>query len=121
MLALLFALFLAAGGDPSIAELRAAAAKGDAEAQAHLSWAYHTGFGVALDDAEGVRSAQLAAKQGQASAEYYLGSDYEFGLGGLPKDSAQAAVWYRRGGAESPDRRGAARRFVCSRRGSAAE
>ncbi len=102
-LSLLTPLFLAMpllAGTPddgqSIAELRTAAEQGHADAQAHLSWAYHTGVGVKTDAAEAVKWEQLAAKNGQASAQYYLGSDYEFGLGGLPKDAAQAATWYRR-------------------------
>lgn len=80
----------------SIAELRAAAASGSADAQTHLAWAYHSGVGVQADDVEAVKWERLAAEKGEASAQFYLGSDYEFGLGGLPKDAAKAAEWYRR-------------------------
>ena len=93
--------------------LKRAAAKGHADAQTHLSWAYHVGVGVTRNDVEAVKWERLAAEKGQASAQYYLASDYEFGLGGLPKDIAQAAhLVLPRGGTESSDRAVAARRPV---------
>ncbi len=76
--------------------LERAAKQGNANAQTHLSWAYHFGIGVPANDVEAVKWERLAAEKGQASAQYYLGSDYELGFGGLAKDSAQAAEWYRR-------------------------
>jgi TPR repeat protein len=75
--------------------LRRAAAQGHRDAQAHLSWVYHSGVGVPANDAEAIKWERLAAEHGQASAQYYLGSDYELGLCGVPKDASAAAHWYR--------------------------
>ena len=36
-----------------------------------------------------------AADLGDPDAEYYVGTLYEAGVGGLPKDGAQALYWYR--------------------------
>jgi membrane associated rhomboid family serine protease len=37
-----------------------------------------------------------AADLGDPDAEYYVGTLYEAGVGGLPKDGAQALYWYRK-------------------------
>lgn len=40
------------------------------------------------------------ADLGEAQAQYYLGTLYESGSGGLPKDPAQALSWYRKAAAQ---------------------
>ena len=84
------------GRTEAVVWLGRAAAQGHADAQTHLSWAYHVGIGVPTNDVEAVKWERLAAENGQASAQFYLASDYELGLGGLPKDIGQAVQWYRR-------------------------
>jgi hypothetical protein len=46
------------------------------------------------DLAEAAKWFRLAAEQGHASAQYFLGTMYDGGLG-VPQDDAEAAKWYR--------------------------
>jgi TPR repeat protein len=55
---------------------------------------YANGDGVTQDAAEAVRWFRLAADQGDASAQHYLGVSYQNG-DGAPQDSAEAARWIR--------------------------
>jgi GlpG protein len=48
------------------------------------------------DNSNGVSAYRRAADLGDAQAQLYLGSLYEAGNKGLPKDDAQALDWYRR-------------------------
>jgi hypothetical protein len=41
-----------------------------------------------------------AAESGHAEAQYYLGSLYDRGLGGLPKDGSKALALYRQSAAQ---------------------
>ena len=57
-----------------LADMRALAEAGDAEAQNNLGLMYFNGRGVAQDDAEAVAWYRRAAEQGFANAQYNLGA-----------------------------------------------
>jgi len=78
----------------TVAEVRAKAEQGVAEAQFNLGVMYATGEGVPEDDAEAVRWYRLAADQGDAFAQFNLGEKYATGEG-VPQDDAEAVRWYR--------------------------
>lgn len=78
-----------------LADIRAKAEKGDAEAQYALGVAFNFGtLGVTEDYAEAVKWFREAAEQGNASAQYNLGQCYALGEG-AGKDFAEAAKWFR--------------------------
>ena len=77
-----------------LADLRASAEQGDAEAQNNLGFMYSIGKGVPQDDAEAVRWFRLAAEQGDAYAQYNLGRMYRYGEG-VPQETAEAVRWFR--------------------------
>ena len=79
----------------ALADLRASAEAGDAEAQFILGGIYITGVGVPHDAAEAVAWYRRAAEQGHARAQYNLGGMYREGRG-VPQDAAGAVAWYRR-------------------------
>ena len=79
----------------ALADLRASAEAGDAEAQFILGGMYVTGVGVPQDAAEAVAWYRRAAEQGDARAQYNLGGMYRKGRG-VPQDAAEAVAWYRR-------------------------
>ena len=79
----------------ALADLRASAEAGDAEAQFILGGIYITGVGVPQDAAEAVAWYRRAAEQGHARAQYNLGGMYREGVG-VPQDAAEAVAWYRR-------------------------
>jgi TPR repeat protein len=55
---------------------------------------YLDGDGVPENDAEAARWFRLAADQGDALAQYNLGTMYYTGRG-VPEDDAEAVRWYR--------------------------
>jgi TPR repeat protein len=55
---------------------------------------YATGQGVPEDDAEAARWYRLAAEQGLAEAQAYLGVMYANGEG-VPEDDTESVRWYR--------------------------
>ena len=79
----------------ALADLRANAEAGDAEAQRILGGMYVTGTGVPQDAAAAVAWYRRAAEQGDARAQYNLGAMYAAGVG-VPQDAAAAVAWYRR-------------------------
>ena len=79
----------------ALADLRASAEAGDAEAQFILGGMYVTGVGVPQDAATAVAWYRRAAEQGHARAQYNLGAMYAAG-DGVPQDAAAAVAWYRR-------------------------
>ena len=83
----------------ALADLRASAEAGDAEAQRILGGMYVTGAGVPQDAAAAVAWYRRAAEQGDARAQYNLGVMYAEGLG-VPQDAAAAVAWYRRAAAQ---------------------
>lgn len=78
-----------------VAALRAAAERGDADAQSKLGLRYLTGEGVAKDEAQAVKWLRKSANQGFAEAQYDLGLAYAQGRG-VDRDDAQAVAWYRK-------------------------
>ena len=78
-----------------LADLRASAEAGDAEAQFNLGGMYVTGVGVPQDAAAAVAWYRRAAEQGNATAQNNLGAMYAEGVG-VPPDAAAAVAWYRR-------------------------
>jgi hypothetical protein len=79
----------------ALAQLRAAAQSGDANAQFNLGTMYLKGRGVPQDYAQALSWFHKAAEQGNAFAQNNLGFMYYFGQG-VPEDYAQAAYWYRK-------------------------
>ena len=77
-----------------LADLRARAEAGDADAQSDIGFMYGTGQGVPQDVTEAVRWLRLAAEQGEAGAQNNLGVAYGDGEG-VPQDDAEAVRWYR--------------------------
>jgi hypothetical protein len=78
-----------------VAELRARAEQGDAEAQFNVGVMYSDGRGVPQDEAQATAWFRKAAEHGNTDAQFCMGVNYESGLG-VPKDDVQAVVWYCR-------------------------
>ena len=76
----------------ALADLRASAEAGDAEAQFILGGIYVAGVGVPQDDAEAIAWYRRAAEQGDARAQYNLGGMYREGRG-VPQDDVEAHMW----------------------------
>ena len=76
--------------------VRRAAEQGMVDAQTWLASQYSVGgrCGVQQDFAEAFRWWRLAAEQGDASAQHFLGLMYEGGRG-VPQNEAEAVRWYR--------------------------
>ena len=72
-----------------------AAERGDAKAQFDFGVAYHTGHGVAQNDAQAAVWYRKAAEQGLAVAQYNLAVLYANGAG-VPLDKVQAGAWFRK-------------------------
>ena len=53
-----------------------------------------TGSGSPKDDTKAVRWYRMAAEQGHAEAQHYLGTMYFFGEG-VPKNATEAVRWFR--------------------------
>ena len=83
-----------AENQPQLAQLKAEAAGGNADAQLHLGMKYDQGNGVRQDYAEAAKWYQLAANSGNADAQNSLGSLYQEGLG-VPKDLAKIRVLFQ--------------------------
>ena len=54
---------------------------------------YSEGIGVPEDDKEAAKWWRMAAEQGNAGAQWFLGDAYQFGRGVI-EDRAQAYAWY---------------------------
>ncbi len=81
--------------DKTIADTRAKAEKGEADAQLILGYYYAGGLGVAKDEAEAVKWYRKAADQNLATAQYNLATCYDNGQG-VSKNMAEAVKWYRK-------------------------
>ena len=80
----------------AMAQLRAKAEAGDAQAQFELGKTFRLGnLGVATNCVEAVKWFRQAAEQGLAPAQYNLGVQYSNGEG-VTKDQAKAANCYRK-------------------------
>ena len=76
---------------------KAAADRGDAEAQLRLANYYAEGEGVPKDFPQAITWLRKAADQGFAEAQYRMGGITERGLDGiLEKDDVEALKWYRK-------------------------
>lgn len=83
-----------------------AADSGNAEAQFNLALNYSQGlYGAPKDEKQSFHWATLAAEQGYAQAERFLGACYEFGFG-VPADQAMASEWYNKAEAQGLSREG---------------
>ncbi|MDA7968831.1 MAG: trypsin-like peptidase domain-containing protein [Gammaproteobacteria bacterium] len=78
-----------------VEEWRAAAEKGDAEAQYKLAKAYFYGAGVAKNTREVVRWTRKAAEQGHVESQGNMGLLYFRGEG-VEKDQREAVRWWRK-------------------------
>ena len=94
LLPIVLVLFASSAFGESIADLRKAAAAGDAEAQTKLGERYNKGRGVRKNYKEAVKWYHKAAEQGDAAGQYNLGLMYRIGRG-VPKDYVAAYAWYR--------------------------
>lgn len=79
----------------SLAEIRQAAAQGDAEAQFHLAEMVYRGKIMPRDYKTAASWFKKAAEQGNAEAQNRLGAMYASGQG-LGKDPQQAVLWYQK-------------------------
>jgi hypothetical protein len=93
MTALLLACVLGLADD--LADLRARADRGDADAMFELGLRYHKGEGVERDDKTALQWHEKAAAEDHTKAEVQLGYMHAHGFG-TKLDFAQAAKWYRR-------------------------
>ncbi len=83
-----------------------AANSGYAEAQFNLALYYSQGlYQTAKDQKESFRWAKLAADQGYAQAERFVGACYEYGIG-VQENPAEAAIWYNKAAAQGLARDG---------------
>jgi hypothetical protein len=76
---------------------RASADAGEPGAQHALACLYFYGLGVKLDYAEAARLWQKSVAGGSPYAPWGLGNLCRGGLGGFPKDYAQAVKWFKTG------------------------
>lgn len=77
-----------------LAEVKAAAEKGDAAAQTQLGLRYRKGLGVPVDNEKAVEWYRRAADQQYAEGQAYLGFMYMTGKG-VKKSDADAVKWTR--------------------------
>lgn len=89
-------------GDEKVAfsEFRKTADAGNPESQWFLSRAYQEGRGVEKNEAEAVKYALMAAKQGFAPAQFDMGHRYYTGRN-LGKNYAKAIDWFQKSGAQN--------------------
>ena len=78
----------------SIPALKAAAAKGDIQAQLELVSAYAAGKDVLPDEAESLKWCKAAASGGNSTAQLLLGFMYQQGVGGST-NKEEAVKWFR--------------------------
>lgn len=81
----------ATGATPASSDLDMRAERGDAHAKVEAALAYLKGDGVEADAGAGMRWVQAAAAQGDATAQFILGSLY---AKGMAADPARASKWY---------------------------
>jgi|SRR5271165_387045 len=79
----------------NVTSLKAAAERGDPDAQAELGWLYKSGKGVTQDGAEAFKWYHMAAERGQSLSQCVIGNMYETGQGGAKQDWQEAYFWYK--------------------------
>ncbi len=72
------------------------AMQGNPQAQFNLALMYHSGAGVAQNEAEAVAWYHKAAENGSSQAQEFLAAGYAEGWFGLPHDVAKAKYWYQK-------------------------
>lgn len=85
--------FRAAKYEKALRYLNPAAEKGDANARYLLGRMYAAGLGVKMDKVKAVELYRLAAEDGQAQAQKYLGDALVLGEGGVDTDLVEAYKW----------------------------
>ena len=78
-----------------IAEVKASAEKGDAQASGLLARYYHNGLGLKKDIAEALKWARSAAQKGDSNGQNILGSLHHYGQG-VEQDFKEALKWYQK-------------------------
>lgn len=81
---------------------KAAAEKGDAEAQFDLGVLYAKGLGTDQNMQQAVRLYRSAAEHGNVQAAFSLGQLYSKGWG-VPRDDAEALRWFQAANSPDPD------------------
>ena len=79
------------------AEIRKLADSGDAMMQYVFGWMLMKGVNVEKDMPRGTAYVEKAAKGGIGEAQYIVGSLFEYGHAGYPKDLKKAIGWYEKG------------------------
>jgi TPR repeat protein/virulence-associated protein VagC len=82
------------GSEKNIERLRNWAKKGKAWAMNMLAQKYIDGVGVKQSDKKAIELYEMAAKRGQAAAQYNLGIFYDQGIRGLTESSTRAFEYY---------------------------
>ncbi len=62
----------------------------------NLGWLYHDGLGTAQDYEKAFSSWLVAAKLGNAAAQFQIGYFYDIGKGHIEKDRLKAYEWYKK-------------------------
>ncbi len=81
-------------GRQALADLRALAEQGDAQAQYRLGFVYDRGMGTPPHPDQALKWYRAAAEQGHARAQYELGRIYRKGEY-APRDATEAQRWFR--------------------------
>jgi len=87
------------GNRTALSQLRAKAAKGDANAQSFLGALLISGTGVPKNEAEAITWLRKAAESGNSDAQGNMGYAYLEGLG-VPKNEAEAVSWLLKAAAQ---------------------
>ncbi len=72
------------------------AMQGNPQAQFNLALMYHSGAGVARNEAEAVAWYHKTAENGSSQAQEFLAAGYAEGWFGLPHDAEKAKFWYKK-------------------------
>lgn len=80
-------------------EVKQKAEAGSTKDMVGLARRYHTGDGVAIDNAKAAEWYEKAAEQGSDFAQYKIAEMYATG-DGVPKDTAKAAEWWQKSAAQ---------------------
>ena len=99
--------------DTAVADLMGrAATAGNAEAQFNVALYFSQGrYGFAKNPEESFRLAKMAADQGNAQAQRYVGACYEYGVG-VAENPAEAQMWYGKAKAQGLEIEGNVFNFV---------
>lgn len=80
--------------EKSFEHFMALAKTGDPEAQNYIATMYSYGIGTKLNRKEAVGWLFKAANQGHSKAQAALGEFYQYGTGGLPRDTVESIKFY---------------------------